>query len=84
MSLARKAIKAIEKDFRTVLLPFNEFEKLVDEGAYFDKNDPALFSKYYDDILYYQTTLSNLTNIVANQKLSSDSLMLLIKNNYHL
>ena len=49
-----------------------------------DKNDPALFLKYHDDILYYETTLTNLTNIVANQKLSSDSLMQLIKTNYHI
>jgi hypothetical protein len=59
-------------------------KKLVPEGNYLDKNDPALFLKYHDDILYYQTTLSNLTNIVASQKLSSDSLLQLIKTNYHL
>jgi hypothetical protein len=84
MSLARTAFKAIENDFKTVFLPFNEFEKLVPEGNYLDKNDPALFSKYHDDILYYQTTLSNLTNIVASQKFSSDSLLQLIKTNYHI
>jgi hypothetical protein len=84
MSLARKAFKAIETDFKTVFLPYNEFEKLIPEGKYLDKNDPALFSKYHDDILYYQTTLSNLTNIVASQKFSSDSLLQLIKTNYHI
>ena len=84
MSLARKAFKAIESDFTTVFLPYSKFEKLIPEGNYLDKNDPALFSKYYDDILYYQTTLNNLTNIVANQKFSSDSLLHLIKTNYHI
>ena len=84
MSLARNAFKAIEKDFKTVFLPYNEFEKLIPEGNYLDKNDPELISKYHDDILYYQTTLSNLTNIVAAQKLSSDSLLQLIKTNYHI
>ncbi len=84
MSLARKVFKAMEHDFRTVFLPYSEMEKLVGEGNYLDKNDPALFSRYHDDILYYQTTLSNLTNIVANQKLSADSLMQLIKKEYHL
>jgi len=83
MTLARKAFKAIEMDFHTVFMPYSEFEKLVPEGNYIDKNDPALFLKYHDDILYYETTLTNLTNIVANQKLSSDSLMQLIKRNYH-
>ena len=83
MTLARKVFKAIEKDFMTVFLPYNEFEKLVNDGNYIDKNDPALFSKYYDDILYYQTTLTNLTNLVANQKLSSDVLMQLIIKKYH-
>ena len=83
MTLARKAFKVIEHDFHTVLIPYNEFEKLVPEGNYLNKNDPALFLKYHDDILYYETTLTNLTNIVANQKLSSDSLMQLIKTNYH-
>ena len=61
-----------------------EFEKLIPGGNYLDKNDPAIFSKYHDDILYYQTTLSNLTNIVARQKFSSDSLLQLIKTNYHI
>ena len=84
MTLARKAFKAIEKNFHTVFLPYDEFEKLVPKGNYLDKNNPALFIKYHDDILYYETTLTNLTNIVANQKLSSDSLMQLIKTNYHI
>ena len=84
MTLARKAFKAMEKNFHTVFLPYDEFEKLVPKGNYLDKNDRALFLKYHDDILYYETTLTNLTNIVANQKLSSDSLMQLIKTNYHI
>ena len=84
MTLARKAFKAIEKNFHTVFLPYDEFEKLVPKGNYLDKNDPALFLKFHDDILYYETTLTNLTNIVANQKLSSDSLMQLLKTNYHI
>ena len=43
MSYARKAFKAIETDFKTVFLPYAEFEKLIPEGNYFDKNDPAIF-----------------------------------------
>jgi hypothetical protein len=84
MALARKAFKEIEKNFHTVFMPYDQFEQLVPEGNYLDKNDPTLFLKYHDDILYYETTLTNLTNIVANQKLSSDSLMQLIKTNYHI
>ena len=84
MILARKAFKAIEKNFMTVFQPYNEFEKLVPDGNYLDKNNPELLSKYHDDILYYQTTLTNLTTIAANQKFSSDSLMHLIKKEYHL
>jgi len=84
MTLARKAFKAIEQNFKTVFLPYNEFEKLVPRGNYLDKNDRALFLKYHDDLLYYETTLTNLTNIVANQRSSSDSLMQLIKAHYHI
>jgi hypothetical protein len=84
MALARKAFKEIERNFHTVFMPYDQFEKLVPEGNYLDKNDPALFLKYHDDILYYETTLANLTNIVAKQKLSSDSLMQLIKTKYHI
>jgi hypothetical protein len=82
MSLARRAFKVIEDDFRNVFLPLSEIEKLVGRGKYLDKSDPALFSKYHDDILYYQTTLSNVTNITAKQKLSADSLITLIKDKY--
>jgi hypothetical protein len=84
MSLARRAFKAIEKDFSTVFLPNSEIEKLVDKGKYLYKNEPALFSKYHDDILYYQTTLSNVTSITANQKSSADSLIKLIRSEYHI
>ncbi|MBC7873638.1 MAG: hypothetical protein H7Y01_06570 [Ferruginibacter sp.] len=84
MSLARKAFKAIEKDFRIVFLPDNEFEKLVDEGTYLDDTNPELLSRYHDDIMYYQTTISNLTNIIASQKSSADSLIQLIRKKYRI
>jgi hypothetical protein len=83
-SLERRAYKAIENDFNTVYLPVSEFEKLVDEGNYIDKDDPALFSRLFDDILYYQTTLSNVINIVSKQKSAADSLLQLIKSKYHI
>lgn len=84
MSLARRAFKAIEKDFSSVFLSYSEIEKLVDKGKYLDKNDPALFLKYHDEILYYQTTLNNVTSITANQKKSADSLITLIRSEYHI
>ena len=84
MSLARSAFKVIEEDFRNVILPRSEIEKLVDGGNYLDKNDAAIFSKYHDDILYYQTTLNNVTNITAKQKLSADSLITLIRDKYRI
>ena len=84
MTLARNAFKAIEKDFTTIFLPKNEFDKLIPPGNYIEKNDPALLSKYHDVILYCQSTLSNLTNVVAGQKLSSDSLLQLIRSSYHI
>jgi len=84
LSLARKLYKDIEKNFRIVLLPFSEFERLVDEGSYLDNKNPELLSRYHDDILYYQTTLSNLTNIIASQKSSADSLIQLIRKKYQI
>ena len=84
LSLARKLYKDIEKNFSIVLLPISEFEKLVDEGSYLDNKNPELLSRYHDDILYYQTTLSNLTNIIANQKSAADSLIQLIRKKYHI
>lgn len=84
MSLARTAFKAIEKDFTTVFLPLNQISSMVPAGKYIDKNDSELFSKYHDDILYYQTTLSNVTNITEKQKESASTLIQLIKKEYHL
>ena len=84
MSIARKAFKAIEKDFRVTFLPLPEIEKLVDEGKYLENNDLVLLSRYYDDLLYYQTTLSNVVNITSKQKTSADSLIQLIRNEYHI
>jgi hypothetical protein len=84
MRLARRAFKAIEKDFNTVFLPFSEIDKLVDKGKYLDKNDPALFSQYHDDILYYRTTLNNVTIVTANQMKSAESLIKLIRSEYRI
>jgi hypothetical protein len=84
MSLARAAFKAIEKDFATVFLPLNQIDSLVPHGNYLDRNEPALFSKYHDDILYYQTTLSNVTNVTEKQKGLANALVQLIKNEYHI
>jgi hypothetical protein len=84
MSLARTAFKAIEKDFQTVFLPLNGIDKLVPSGNYMNKNEPALFSKYHNDILYYQTTLSNITNATEKQKKSADTLIQLIRKEYNL
>ena len=84
MTLARRAFKSIEQDFNTVFLASSEIEKLVDKGQYLDKNDLTLFSKYHDDVLYYQTTLNNVTNITAKQKLSADSLIKLIRKEYNI
>ena len=84
MSLARESFKAIEQNFKAVFLPYSEFEKMVPEGNYLDNTDSRLILKYHDDILYYQTTLSNLTNIISNQKFEADSLIQLIRKNYHI
>jgi hypothetical protein len=84
MSLARTAFKAIERDFTTVFLPLNQIDEMVPQGKYIDNNEPKLFSKYHDDILYYQTTLSNVTNITEKQKETADSLIQLIRKEYHL
>ena len=84
MRLARKAFKAFEKDPKTLFFPEKGFEKLVDEGNYIDKKDPGLLARYHDDILYYQTTLSNVTNHIADQKAAADSLIQLIRREYRI
>lgn len=84
MSLARTAFKAIEKDFAIVFGALDQIDKMVPHARYIDKNDPELFSKYQKDILYYQTTLSNVTIITGRQKESADSLLQLIRKEYHL
>ena len=84
MHLARKAFKAFEKNRSTVFLPEKSFEPLVDEGTYLDDKDPELLSAYFDDILYYQTTLSNVTSSIADQKKAADTLIQLIKKEYRI
>lgn len=84
MTLGRKAFKVIEQDFSSVFLPLTEIGKLVGHGQYLDKYEPDLFAKYRDDILYYQTTLSSVTNITAHQKESADELIELIRRKYNI
>ena len=65
----------------------HEFEEQLDAlicNAEEADENPELLSKYHDDILYYQTTLNNLTNIIASQKSSADSLIRLIKKKYRI
>jgi hypothetical protein len=83
MSLARTAFKAIERDFTAVFLPLNQIGEMVPRGKYIDNNEPKLFSKYHDDILYYQTTLSNVTIVTEKQKESADTLIQLIRKEYN-
>jgi hypothetical protein len=82
MNLSRRAFKTIEQDFTTVFQPYDEFEKLVPAGNYLENNNNTLYSRYHDDILYYQTTLSNTNRIIASQKASADSLIQLIRKEY--
>jgi hypothetical protein len=84
MKLARKTFKFFEEDFANNYLPVSEIEKLVDDGNYLDKKNPELLSRYHDDLLYYQTTLSNLNGVISVQKKMGDSLIRLIRKKYQI
>lgn len=62
-----------------------DYTELIRTGSYKrNKKDLGNNTKYHVDILYYQTTLNNITNITAKQKSSADSLIKLIRREYNI
>ncbi|TYA53200.1 DUF6090 family protein [Formosa maritima] len=84
LSLAKKVYEFIEEDNNNMLAPIETFNEMTLEGNYFLKFDNQLFGRYYNDILFYRTTLNNLNLIITNQKQMAEELMQLIKEKYQI
>lgn len=84
LSLGKKAYELIEHDNMNMLLPVSVFEELISEGDYLLKNDRALIGRYYNDLLFYRTTLSNLNTAINEQKEMALTLRALIGDHYNI
>jgi hypothetical protein len=84
MRLGKQAFEFIEEDFLRILLPLESFEPLVPAGDYLATADPALLKRYYGDVLFYRTALSNTTAFLQAQKQLGDDLAGMIRETYGL
>lgn len=82
LSLGKKAFELIEKDVRNMLLPAEQFQNLIEEGAYLVDSAPETLTAYYADVLYYRTTINNTNAAYAAQKDLAGWLSQLIRDNY--
>ncbi|MBL0130863.1 MAG: hypothetical protein IPP43_06850 [Chitinophagaceae bacterium] len=58
--------------------------QLIKEGDWIYNNDIKLIKRYYNDVLFYKTSLNQTNNSLIKQKESADSLMQLIVARYHI
>ena len=84
LSYAKKALELIENDLNHMFEPIETFDSIIDQGNYFLQDDQVTIGNYYNNILFYRTTLNNLNVYIKLQKEQAQSLIDLIKDNYTL
>jgi len=84
LSLGKRAYEFIEQDFMNMLLPVEQFEEFIDEGAYLINSDDIALQAYYGDVLYYRTALNVNNALMSVQKELAESLSELIQGSYGL
>jgi len=82
--LSRQAFDYIEEDFFNMLQPLATFDTMVPEGEYLIIDDPRLWTRYYGDMLYYKTALSNTNLLLIQQRVLAESLIAQIMVKYHI
>lgn len=82
LSLGKPAFEFIEEDFLRVLGPIEAFDPLITDGDFLLDDDAALQSAYYNDLLFYRTTLNNINLSLKEQKRLAEELIQLIEAGY--
>jgi len=68
LSLAKKIYVLFEEDLGNMFRSSDELEKMIDKGQYLIQSNPDLLNKYYNDLLFYRTTLNNIVIYLTEQK----------------
>ncbi|MBK7561515.1 MAG: hypothetical protein IPI68_08320 [Chitinophagaceae bacterium] len=84
LSYAKKIYEEIEKNYLNMLMPDSQMMQLIKEGDWIYNDDIKLIKRYYNDVLFYKTSLNQTNNSLIKQKESADSLMQLIVARYHI
>lgn len=84
LRLGKRAFELIEEDYRNMLLPLDRFEPLVPAGDYVLTADSRALGRYYGDVLFYRTALSQTNQFLQNQKRVGEDLARLIRETYDL
>lgn len=81
-SYAKPLYDLLSYDAWTTFYPWDKVKLLISDRVKLKTYSPNELSKYYDDVLFYQSTLSNTYSIVNQQKLLADSLIKTIRAEY--
>ena len=82
LSLASEAYRFIEEDFMNFLLPIEEFDPLVEQGQYLRRSDSESLLDYYNDLLFYRTSINNLVGCHSGARTKAKELVELIRERY--
>lgn len=82
LSLASKAYRFIEEDFMNFLLPIEEFDPLVEHGQYLRRTDGESLRDYYNDLLFYRTSINNIIGCHSGLRKQAKELTGLIRERY--
>lgn len=84
LSLGKDAYVLLEQDYLKMLEPLTAFDPLISNGQYLIDKEPKLRRRYYNDILFYRTTLNNINVFLLVQKELATTLIQLIQERYEI
>jgi len=84
LGLGKPLYEHIEENYLTILEPLEAMESLVPEGQYLLDDDLKMLALFYNDLLFYRTTMSNVVLFLKQQKQLAASLEQLIRDKYHI
>jgi hypothetical protein len=84
LSLSKKIYEEIEKNYLNMFMPDAAMMLLIKEGNWLYNTDSKLLKRYYNDVLFYRTSLHQTNNSLIQQKQSADLLTQLIRSRYHI
>lgn len=82
LGLGQPLYAHIEENYLNILESLETMERLVPEGKYLLDDDPKMLALFYNDLLFYRTTMRQVVQFLQQQKQLGASLEQLIRDKY--